>query len=443
MPVILSGSPAQRDRYIARVPAWCTLRRSPDTANRESTVHGFESDRPGHLHRLRGVPLSTYAGSALVEMYGDGGSVVTARAPGRINLIGEHTDYNDGFVLPVTIGRFVEVAVRRRADDQVRLFAADLEETFEGRLGGDPGHLLSNWRNYLWGLAEELRRQGRVTTGFDLAVRGIIPVGAGLSSSAALEIAATLAFERVFGFELHPLEMVHLCRDVEHRWAGVRCGVMDQMACRLGRPDEALLIDCRDLSHRSVPLGLEGHALVIIDSGVRRELGQTSYNRRRSECEQGALLLGRQVPEVTALRDVDAAMLEAHGGDLPPEILARCRHVVAENARVPAAAAALEAGDLAGFGALMDESHASLRDLFEASHLVVDEMVAEARRTPGVLGARLTGAGFGGSIVALCDAEGATKIFDRMEVQFAMHGVRGAVMMAGPAVAAEVLEDEG
>jgi galactokinase len=198
----------------------------------------------------------TEAASALEARFGRGGTIVTARAPGRVNLIGEHTDYNEGFVLTTGTEGFVEVAVRRRKDRLVRLFAMDFEQDCAVQLGNSLEKRDPDWCSYVYGLFEEFRARSLLTTGFDLVVRGTIPSGAGLSSSAALETAAALALEDAFGFHMDPVESVKLCQEVEHRWAGVRCGIMDQMVSRFARPDHALLLDCRDLERRDVPLGL-------------------------------------------------------------------------------------------------------------------------------------------------------------------------------------------
>lgn len=295
---------------------------------------------------------------------------------------------------------------------------------------------------YLYGLAEELRIRGDLLGGFDLAVRGNVPQGAGLSSSAALEVAAVLALQRAFRIDMEPLEAVRLCRDVEHRWAGVECGVMDQMASRLGRSGHALLIDCRELKFRQVPLKLQDHVLVIIDSGVRRRLEDSAYNRRREECERGVELLRRLDPGIRSLRDVDAERLAAGRALLPQPVAARCRHVVAENARVLEAEAKLVQGDLAGFGELMTASHVSLRDLFEVSHPALDRLVEVALGVAGVVGSRLTGAGFGGCTVTLCAAPALPRLRRQVECAFDDLGLRGSILVSGPAVEAGVVGED-
>ena len=372
----------------------------------------------------------------LVDRFGPGDPVVVARAPGRVNLIGEHTDYNQGFVLPTTLDRFVEVAVRRRSGENLRLLAIDVGETVELALGGEIDRAGPSWVPYVFGTVEELRRRGLIDAGCDLALRGTVLQGAGLSSSAALETATLLALEAAYGFALEPLEAVDLCHRVEHRWAGVRCGVMDQMASRLGLADHALLVDCRDLSYRHVPLSLGEHALVVIDSGVRRRLADSAYNERREDCEEGVALLSQGDRRIRSLRDIDAGELDARAVALPTQTAARCRHVVEENVRVLDAARCLEAGQLEGFGRLMVESHRSLRDLYEVSHPALDRLVEEALEVDGVLGSRLTGAGFGGCTVTLCRRTALSKLRDCVERVFCELDLPGRFLEVGPAVGA-------
>jgi galactokinase len=335
------------------------------------------------------------------EHLGDPTGAVVARAPGRVNLIGEHTDYNDGFVLPTIVDRHVEVVARKRSDRKVRIVAADLGERRENDLDDPIDYANSGWLPYVLGVVHELVQRGRIESGVDIVFWGTVPRGAGLSSSAALEVATALTLDAIFNLWLDPVEMARLCRDVEHRYAGVRCGIMDQFASRLGRSDHALLIDCRSLDARHVPMPLDGHRLVIVDSRIRRELADSDYNQRRTECEEAVGLLREADASITSLRDVTPDMLSTHEKLLSPDLFARCRHVVSENHRVLEACERLANGDLPAFGRLMNASHLSLRNDFEVSHPALDRLVEEANRIDGVLGARLTGAGFGGCTVNL------------------------------------------
>ncbi len=315
------------------------------------------------------------------------------RAPGRVNLIGEHTDYNDGFVLPMAIERAVWIALRPRPDKRVRVYALDLAEWAEFSLNAlqpDKG-----WAEYLKGVAWAWQEAGYSLCGWEGVLTGDVPRGAGLSSSAAVEMATARAFQAVSGFAWEPATMARLGQRAENAWVGVRCGIMDQMIAAAGRRGHALLIDCRTLETQSVPLP-EGVVVVILDTATRRGLVDSAYNERRRQCEAAARHFG-----VPALRDVSAAELSARDRELDEVIRRRARHVISENDRTLAAAAAMRRGDAATLGRLMDASHVSLRDDFEVSSPALDTMVTLARRHPGCLGARMTGAGFGGCAVAL------------------------------------------
>jgi len=349
------------------------------------------------------------------EHFGDATGAVVAQAPGRVNLIGEHTDYNDGFVLPMIIDRHVEVVARRRPDRQVRIVAADLGERKENDLDQPIDYSDSGWLPYVLGVVHELEQREHIESGVDVVFRGNVPLGAGLSSSAALEVATAIAMDAIFNLWINPTDMALLCQDVEHRYAGVRCGIMDQFASRLGRPDHALFIDCRTVQGRQVPAKLDGHRVVIVDSGVRRELVHSGYNDRRSECEEAVGVLREADPSLTALRDATPELLSQCERRLAPIVLARCRHVVAENQRVLEACECLAGGDLPNLGRLMNASHLSLRDDYEVSHPALDRLVEEASQVDGVLGARLTGAGFGGCTVNLVAEEAVPELERRLQ----------------------------
>jgi galactokinase len=345
---------------------------------------------------------------------------LVAEAPGRVNLIGEHTDYNDGHVLPLAIDRTVAVAVAGREGD-IRAMALDCgeEDAFppEGVTAAPGG----GWRNYVRGVAWALGEAGYRLRGLDLAFTGDVPVNAGLSSSAALEVAMAAAFAAIAGDSLDGRELALLAQRAENGFVGVQCGIMDQLAAVFGEEGQALLIDCRSLEIEPLPLALEerGVRIVIVDSAVRRALGESPYNQRRRECAQAASALG-----ATALRDVPAQALEARRAELPAVLYHRARHVVTEEARVAAAAGALRRGDLDALGRLLYESHESLRDDFEVSCPETDLLVELAAAVDGVLGARLTGAGFGGCTVNLVREE-ALDAFQRQVV--AAYGERSGL----------------
>ncbi len=338
----------------------------------------------------------------LEQVFGEGGELVRTRAPGRVNLIGEHTDYNDGFVFPMAIEAGLELAGRLRPDRRVRLHAADLGRSVEFSLDAPLAFdQREAWSNYVRGVLWALAREGVTLRGFDLAFGGDLPSGAGLSSSAALEVGTAVTLQRLFGFELAPVRLAVLCQGAESEFVGMKCGIMDQFVVLMGRRGHALFLDCRSLEFSHVPLTLGEHRIVICHSGVKHSLVASEYNRRRAQCEAGVKVLAEGKPEVRALRDVTLADLAARRGDLGEVIYRRCRHQVTENARVLESGEALRAGDLPRFGALMNASHDSLRDDYEVSCPEVDLLVEVARAVPGTLGARITGGGFGGCTVNL------------------------------------------
>ena len=305
------------------------------------------------------------------------------RAPGRVNLIGEHTDYNDGFVFPLAIDRTTWIALRPRRDSAV--VAAALDDLTRG----------SGWLEYLTGVAWALQEAGYALAGWEGVISSDVPRGSGLSSSAALEVAALRAFQAVSGFDWHPEDMARLGQRVENAWLGVNSGIMDQLVSAAGRRGHALLIDCRSLVCEPVPLPPET-AVVVLDTGTRRGLVGSAYNERRAQCETAAQAFG-----VPALRDLDIDTFERQAVTLEPIARRRARHVIGENRRTLNAAEAMLHGDTEQLGQLMNASHESLRDDFDVSSSALDVMVACAQLQTGCLGARMTGAGFGGAAVAL------------------------------------------
>ncbi len=335
--------------------------------------------------------------TAFEERFGAAPAFVV-RAPGRVNLIGEHTDYNDGFVLPMAIDRAIWIALRPRAATHVRVTSLDYETTSEFALDAmekaDAG-----WAEYLKGVAWSLQTSGYALRGWEGVMTGDVPRAAGLSSSAALELATARAFAAVADLPWDPATMAKLCQRAENQWVGVNCGIMDQMISAAGRADHALLIDCRSLETEAAPLPPET-AVVVLDTATRRGLVDSAYNARRAQCEAAA-----QFFDVPALRDVSVETFKTRADELDDVTRRRARHVVTENARTLQAAAAMRRGDAAALGQLMNASHASLRDDFEVSSAALDAMVDAARAESGCYGARMTGAGFGGCAVALVQAE--------------------------------------
>ncbi len=333
-----------------------------------------------------------------------------AQAPGRVNLLGEHVDYNQGVVLPAAIDRRVSLAVSPRSDGIIQLYAQDLEQevvfNLEGldsknTLDGSP---LPGWAHYPAGVAWALQRRGLPLSGLQAVFTSDIPIGAGLSSSAAVEVAFAAAWQALGGWQLDRLELAQICQQAENHYVGVSCGLMDQFASACGVEGHALRFDTRDLSWMPLPL-LPGSVIVIADSSIRRSLAHSAYNERRAACEQAVMLLRRVLPDIRSLRDLTPPVFAAYKDLLPDDVRPRAEHVVREIARVESAVSALRRADGRAFGALMYAGHASLRDLFEVSLPELDALVEIARGLPGCIGARLTGAGFGGCTVNLVEEQ--------------------------------------
>jgi galactokinase len=367
---------------------------------------------------------------AFRERFGESARLL-ARAPGRVNLLGEHTDYNDGFVLPMAIDRSAFIALRPRSDRRVVLHSLDFDESNEFDLSSlEKG---KGWAEYVKGTAWALQDAGLTLRGFDGVIAGDVPIGAGLSSSAALEVAAARAFQAVSDATWDPVASAKWAQRAENKWVGVNCGIMDQLISAAGQDGHALLIDCRDLSLRAVPLPPKT-VVVILDTATRRGLQDSAYNERRSQCEKAAKLLGKK-----SLRDVSKAELTRRWDSLPEVTRRRAHHVVTENARVLSAVKATEKKDAATFGKRMYESHRSLQKDYEVSSEALDAMVVAARKAPGVFGARMTGAGFGGCAVALVDEKKAARFVAATEKAYrAETNLEPAIYVCRPSPGAEV-----
>jgi galactokinase len=334
-----------------------------------------------------------------------GGRPRIYRAPGRVNLIGEHTDYNEGFVMPAAIDFFTLVAIDTRDDRRIVIRSENFSETAELDLDQPPSRGRGHWSDYPFGVAVKLEAAGQRLRGANMLVRGEVPIGSGLSSSAAIEVATGFALLDIAGTRIDRLELAKVCQQAENEFVGMRCGLMDQFISCFGQTGHALMLDCRSLDYRLLPLP-DKVKLVVCNTMVKHELAVSEYNARRAECEEGVRLLAQKLPGVRSLRDVTIADLERAGDELPVVIRKRSRHVVTENTRVVEAAAALEREDLKNFGELMCESHRSLRDDYEVSCKELDLMVDIAKRVEGVFGARMTGGGFGGCTINLVAADG-------------------------------------
>ena len=356
------------------------------------------------------------------------------RAPGRVNLIGEHTDYNDGFVLPLAIDRAVWIALRPRDDRRVVVHSIDYDQTREFSLDSLRQEN-SGWVEYLKGTAWSLQDAGRQLTGWEGVLAGDVPLGAGLSSSAALEMATARAFAAAGNLAWDPAAMAKLGQRAENQWVGVSCGIMDQLISAAGRAGHALLIDCRSLVTEAVPFP-PGVAVVVLDTSTRRGLVDSAYNERRAQCEAAAKYF-----QVSALRDVTIERFRHTAAGLDAVTWRRARHVIAENDRTLQAAAAMRRGDAAELGRLMNQSHESLRDDYEVSNEALDAMAASAEAHPACYGARMTGAGFGGCAVALIRAEAAEDFVARTAAEYGERtGHTPAVYVCQAANGAELID---
>jgi len=324
--------------------------------------------------------------------------MIKSYAPGRAELLGNHTDYNEGLVLAIAVERGVLLSGSLRANSEILIYARDLAETYEGTLEKLHPSTEKPWANYLLGVFDEFRRRDLPLGGVDITIQSDLPLGAGLSSSAALEIATAFFLQKAFNHSLSKLELAKIGQAAEHRYAGVKCGLLDQISSIFGVAGHVTFIDCRNFQVRNLPIPPEVR-FVIANSGVKHALVAGEYNERRHSCEEAAAALG-----VRALRDADSALLDSQAAAVSPMALRRARHVVGENERVAAAVDLLERGDAAGFGALMFASHRSSQIHFENSCPELDQLVEAARNVPGCLGARLSGGGFGGATINLVEA---------------------------------------
>jgi galactokinase len=327
---------------------------------------------------------------------------IIVRSPGRINLLGEHTDYNEGYVLPAAIDKGISFVVAPRKDAEFHFVAVDMQEEFACSLRSLKKSS-KGWPSYLMGVIEQMLKADRDVRGCDVVFGGSVPIGAGLSSSAALEAGFAFALNVLFSLGFDGLELVHIARKAENEFVGVQCGIMDQFVNIFGQEKKVLRLDCRTLQHEYFPFEYDHVIFVLCDTGVRRTLSSSEYNVRRSQCESGVALLQKHDTAVKSLRDVSMELLNRYGNDLEPVVFKRCAYVVRENARVMSACEALLRGDLHSFGELMFQSHAGLRDEYEVSCHELDLLVDVASRVRGVIGARMMGAGFGGCTLNLVE----------------------------------------
>lgn len=321
------------------------------------------------------------------------------KSPGRVNILGEHTDYNEGFVLPAAIDKAIYVAISRRTDNRVCMYAADYDQSFECNTD-NISPITNSWTNYILGVVDQLLRRNYQLSGFNLVIDGDIPIGAGLSSSAAVECATAFALNDLFSLGLEKLEIVKIARSAEHEFAGVKCGIMDQFASVFGKKDHVIKLDCRSLEYQYIPLHLEDVRIVLFNTNVKHNLAASEYNIRRAECERGVALIKAHHPGVQSLRDVSPRMVSEYLSS-EETIQKRCQYIVEENGRLLSACEDLKNGNLMGLGKKMFLTHHGLSRYFEVSCRELDYLVDTVRDKPGVIGARMMGGGFGGCTINL------------------------------------------
>ncbi|MBD0285015.1 MAG: galactokinase [Flavisolibacter sp.] len=340
-----------------------------------------------------------------------GGINLITRSPGRVNIIGEHTDYNMGFVLPAAIDKSVYVALQKRNDDRLHFYSNEFGDQYEGRLP-DIEPVKGKWPTYLLGVIAQLQKNGYTVGGFNAVVDGDIPIGAGLSSSAAIECATIYALNEAFDLQIPKLKMVQMAQKAEHEYAGVLCGIMDQFASMFGKKDHVIQLDCRSLEYEYIPLKLEGVKIVLFNTNVEHSLASTEYNTRRRQCEEGVAIVREHHPEVLSLRDITLPMLERYVAPKDEVIYRRCKYVVEEIERLLRGCEDLKRGDLKGLGAKMFRTHEGLSKEYEVSCKELDYLVDYVKDNDAVLGSRMMGGGFGGCTINLVREEAIDRLME-------------------------------
>ena len=326
---------------------------------------------------------------------------IVIKAPGRINLIGEHTDYNNGFVLPAAVDQAIYLAIGKSGSSESTLVSLDMDQTFEFSINDFQPTKEKLWANYLMGVVAEIQKSGREVTGFNIVFSGDVPQGSGMSSSAALECGTCFALNELFDLSIPKVKMVKMSQKAEHNYAGVMCGIMDQFASMMGSADHALLLDCESLEYRHFPIELTDHIIVLCNSNVSHNLADSEYNIRRKQCEEGVSLLQKYFPEVKSLRDVSLEQLNAHQSELSDVVYKRCKYVIEENERVMSMTKAMEAGEIDALGEILTIAQEGMRSGYEISCPEIDFMADFANNREDVVGARMMGGGFGGCTINL------------------------------------------
>ncbi len=349
-----------------------------------------------------------------------GTACLIVRSPGRVNIIGEHTDYNEGFVLPAAIDKAAYVAIAKRADDKVGMYATAFQEDFEISLQKIKTTTLG-WPNYILGVIDQIQKSGVTLGGFNLLVDGDIPIGAGLSSSAALECATLFAITELFGLQFTKTQMAYMAQKAEHDFAGVNCGLMDMFASLFGKEGHVIKLDCRSLEYEYVPLDIKGYKILLLNTNVKHQLSSSEYNTRRIQCEQGITWIQQQEPTVNSLRDATIKMLEKYVLPKDALIYNRCKYVVEENARLLSACDDLQNGNIEALGEKMFATHEGLKSLYEVSCPELDYLVDQVRGNPAVLGARMMGGGFGGFTINIVKEEAIESLVASLQPLYEKH----------------------
>ena len=349
-----------------------------------------------------------------------GTACLIVRSPGRVNIIGEHTDYNEGFVLPAAIDKAAYVAIAKRTDDKVGMYATAFQEDFEISLQKIKTTTLG-WPNYILGVIDQIQKSGVTLGGFNLLVDGDIPIGAGLSSSAALECATLFAITELFGLQFTKTQMAYMAQKAEHDFAGVNCGLMDMFASLFGKEGHVIKLDCRSLEYEYVPLDIKGYKILLLNTNVKHQLSSSEYNTRRIQCEQGITWIQQQEPTVNSLRDATIKMLEKYVLPKDALIYNRCKYVVEENARLLSACDDLQNGNIEALGEKMFATHEGLKSLYEVSCPELDYLVDQVRGNPAVLGARMMGGGFGGFTINIVKEEAIESLVASLQPLYEKH----------------------